>query len=375
MYGEALRNISLLEQNMVTAGLAAAGALKAHAQPFAHIDPVNFIALVLCIMIGTASLPHVLMRSFTVPSPREARGAVGWGLVFVAILYVTVPAYAAFAKWDIYDTVIGARLAELPSWIYAWGAAGKVQLCGAAATSLEAVRLACAGKDVVGLADFSIASDMIVMATPEMAGLPFIVTGLVGAGALAAALSTADGLLLAMANSLSHDVHHRLIDSRAPTGRRLFIARLILIGLAIAGGYVALTATPDLLKLVALSFSLAAAGNFPALCLGIWWKRCTPSGAVAGMIAGFGTTLAYMIYTEPAPFGFGGPELATFLVDDATHGADAGIDNIAAGIFGVPIGFLVMFVVSKLTAARADDAATPTEASPPPGGDLATQEG
>ena len=336
MYGEALQNIAALEQGMIDTGLATADTIQRHLQPFSSTDPLNFFALIFCLMIGTASLPHVLMRYFTTPSVREARKSVGWSLLFIFVLYFTAPAYAAFAKWEVYENVIGASFADLPNWIYTWGATGKVMLCGAAASSLEAVQQACAGKDVVGLADFSIAKDIIVMATPEIAGLPFVVTGLVGAGGLAAALSTADGLLLAMANALSHDIYYRMIDRNAPTARRLVAARIILLGVAILGAYTATAAPPDILALVAWAFSLAAAGNFPALCLGIWWKRCTTAGAISGMIAGFGTTLAYLIYTAPAPLGYGNEPIF-------------GIANISAGIFGIPIGFIVMIAVSYLT--------------------------
>jgi cation/acetate symporter len=211
-----------------------------------------------------------------------------------------------------------------------------VKLCGAAAASLEAVQAACAGKDFVLRTDLSITPDIVVVATPEIAGLPFVITGLVGAGGLAAALSTADGLLLAMANALSHDIYYRMIDPNAPTTRRLLVARFILFGVAIAGAFTATFAPPDILKLVAWAFSLAAAGNFPALLLGIWWKRCTTAGAVAGMIAGFGVTLAYLIYTAAAPLGFGNEPIF-------------GVANISAGIFGMPVGFIVMIVVSLMT--------------------------
>ena len=336
MYGQALQAISELEQNMVANGLADAATIKTHLTPYQTYNPVNFFALIFCLMIGTASLPHVLMRYFTTPSVREARKSVGWSLLFIFILYFTAPAYAAFGKWEVYENVIGKGLADLPDWVYIWGAAGKVKICGAAAASLEAVQQACAGKSVIGLGDFSIAKDVVVMATPEIAGLPFVITGLVGAGGLAAALSTADGLLLAMANALSHDIYYKMLDPNAPTGRRLVMARIILFGVAILGAFTATFAPPDILKLVAWAFSLAAAGNFPALCLGIWWKRCTTQGAIWGMIAGFGVTLAYLIYTAAPPLGF--------------HNAPIfGIANISAGIFGLPIGFLVMIVVSLMT--------------------------
>ncbi|MGI9415391.1 MAG: sodium:solute symporter family protein [Hyphomicrobiales bacterium] len=333
MYGEALQQITALEQSKE----ALAGA-KAHVTPYTSYNPFNYFALILCLMIGTASLPHVLMRYFTTPSVRAARKSVGWSLLFIFILYFTAPAYAAFAKLEIYQNVIGKGLEDLPAWIYVWGANAKVHVCGVAAASLDAIKAACsqAGTEIVRFQDFKIAKDVVVVATPEIAGLPFVITGLVGAGGLAAAMSTADGLLLAMANALSHDIYYRMIDRHAPTSRRLIVARIILFGIAIAGAFTATFAPPDILKLVAWAFSLAAAGNFPALVLGIWWKRCNPQGAVAGMIAGFGATLFYLIWTAAPPLGFGN-ELWF------------GLRNISAGLFGIPIGFIVMIVVSKMT--------------------------
>ena len=334
MYGQALEQISQLEQSK-----AALAGVKPHLEPFLTYDPFNFFALVFCLMVGTASLPHVLMRFFTTPSVRQARYSVGWALFFIFILYFTAPAYAAFVKLEIYQNVLGTALNALPDWVYVWGAHGKVKICGVAAASADVVQQACSAKGVTMLdwKNFSIAKDVVVIATPEIAGLPFVITGLVGAGGLAAAMSTADGLLLAMANALSHDIYYRMLDPTAPTGRRLIAARIILIGVAILGALTATVAPPDILKLVAWAFSLAAAGNFPALVLGIWWKRTNTIGAIAGMLAGFGVTLAYLIWTAAPPLGLGNDLLF-------------GLKNISAGLFGIPLGFIVMIVVSKMTA-------------------------
>ncbi len=339
MYGQALEQIAHLEQTK-----EALQGVKPHLQPFHTYDPFNFFALIFCLMVGTASLPHVLMRFFTTPSVRQARYSVGWALFFIFILYFTAPAYAAFVKLEIYQNVLGSALNALPDWVYVWGAHAKVKICGVAAASVEVVQQACAAKgiSVLDAKNFSIAKDVVVIATPEIAGLPFVVTGLVGAGGLAAAMSTADGLLLAMANALSHDIYYRMLDPNAPTGRRLIAARIILIGIAILGAITATVAPPDILKLVAWAFSLAAAGNFPALVLGIWWKRTTPAGAIAGMLAGFGVTLAYLIWTAAPPLGLGNERIF-------------GLNNISAGLFGIPLGFIVMIIVSKMTKPPSDE--------------------
>ncbi|MEM8877381.1 MAG: sodium:solute symporter family protein [Pseudomonadota bacterium] len=338
MYGEALQAITQLEQTKP----ALEGA-KPHLTPYSTYAQFDFFALIFCLMVGTASLPHVLMRYFTTPSVREARQSVGWSLLFIFLLYFTAPAYAAFVKWEIYENVIGQPLTSLPDWVYVWGENARVNICGVAAASLEAIQTACStavegGTDIVLRDQFSITRDVVVIATPEIAGLPFVITGLVGAGGLAAALSTADGLLLAMANALSHDIYYKMLDPNAPTKRRLVVARIILFGVAIAGALTATIAPPDILKLVAWAFSLAAAGNFPALMLGIWWKRCNTPGAIAGIMAGFGATLAYLIWTAAPPLGLGNPEIMS-------------VANISAAVFGLPIGFVVMIVVSLITPA------------------------
>jgi len=336
MYGQALQEIAALEQNMVAQGLADGTLLKPHIEPFTNYNPANYFFLILCLMVGTASLPHILMRYFTTPSVREARKSVGWSLLFIFLLYFTAPAYAAFAKLEVYQNVIGASLDGLPQWVYTYGQIGLMKVCGVDATTVEAIRAACtaAGNTdgLLHLRDLSINVDVIVIATPEIAGLPYVIAGLVAAGGLAAALSTADGLLLAIANALSHDIYYKMIDPHASTARRLFVARALLIAVAICAAWLASTRPADILSMVAWAFSLAAAGNFPALVLGIWWKRCTAQGAIAGMVTGFGVCLFYLLATR-----YGGMPLWF------------GINNISAAIFGLPVGFIVMYVVSMMT--------------------------
>ncbi len=154
---------------------------------------------------------------------------------------------------------------------------------------------------MIRLQDFKINTDVIVLSTPEIAGMPYVIAGLVAAGGLAAALSTADGLLLAIANALSHDVYYKMLDPRAPTTRRLIVARVLLVLVAILAAYTASTRPSDILAMVSWAFSLAAAGLFPALVLGIWWKRANSYGAVAGIITGFGLTLMYLVVTRYYP--------------------------------------------------------------------------
>ncbi len=335
MYGQALQEIASLEESLKSQGLAPAD-LKHYLTPFTTYNPLNFFGLILCLMIGTASLPHILMRYFTTPSVRDARKSVGWSLLFIFLLYFTAPAYAAFAKLEVYQNVIGTAITDLPQWVFTYGQLGLVKICGADATAVEAIREACmakgTGDGVLALGELAINNDVIVISTPEIAGLPYVIAGLVAAGGLAAALSTADGLLLAIANALSHDVYYKMVDPHASTARRLTIARILLVLVAIFAAWLASTRPADILSMVAWAFSLAAAGNFPALVLGVWWKRCTTAGAIAGIVAGFGITLYYLLMTR-----YGG------------MGEWFGVKNISAALFGLPVGVIVMVVVSLFT--------------------------
>ncbi len=220
-------------------------------------------------MVGTAALPHILMRFYTTPSVREARQSVFWSLFFISLLYITAPALAVLAKYDVYTLLVGSSFSELPSWVSAWASVDKTLM---SVTDIN--------KDgIVQLAEITIGGDLIVLATPEIAGLPYVITALVAAGGLAAALSTADGLMLTIANSLSHDVYYKMIDPHAPTGRRLFISKALLLVVAVFAAYVTSLKPGDILFLVGAAFSLAASAFFPALALGVFWKRANKTGA------------------------------------------------------------------------------------------------
>ena len=295
----------------------------------------NFLALVFCLMLGTAALPHILMRYYTTPSVREARASVSWSLFFIFLLFVTAPALAVLVKFVIYNDVVGSSFASLPGWVQAWSKVDPTLL------SLTDVNR----DGVVQLAEIAIGQDIVVLATPEIAGLPYVVSGLVAAGGLAAALSTADGLLLTIANALSHDLYYKMIDPDAPTGRRVLMSKIILLVVAIAAALVAAQKPADILFLVSAAFSLAAAGFFPALVLGIFWKRTTGIAATLGMTLGFVVTIYYMARTQPwlREIFFALPKGAP------PSNLWWDIQPISAGLFGVPVGFLVIIVVSLLT--------------------------
>jgi cation/acetate symporter len=396
MYGAALEKIEALEATMRAAGQVVPYHVAAFTTPngqFSMPLALNFFALVFCLMVGTASLPHILMRYFTTPSVREARNSVAWSLFFIFLLYFTAPAYAAFAKLEIYQGLIGQRIADLPTiapWLKNW------QLMSP--YGVNWINIVDRNNDgILQLAEFAIHPDVIVLATPEIAGLPYVIAGLVAAGGLAAALSTADGLLLALANALSHDVYYRMIDPNAPTARRLVVSRVLLVIVALAAAWTAGNAGADILFLVAWAFSIAAAGLFAALVMGVWYKGTTNAGAVAGMVVGYAVTFGYLIWTEfyglhfLSVFGSKEALLAAYrqyvgigviaadlkapyqaLIANAQSIADGslagsmlwsdsvvlrnrvvarlwGINNISGGIFGVPLAFLTTYVVSKFT--------------------------
>ena len=293
----------------------------------------NFLALIFCLMVGTAALPHILMRFYTTPSVKQARESVTWSLFFIFLLYFTAPALAVLVKYEIFTVLVGTPFDQLPGWIAQWN---KVD---AALLSVVDVN-----KDgLLQLGEMSIGGDIIVLATPEIGGLPYVISGMVAAGGLAAALSTADGLLLTIANALSHDLYYKMINPNAPASKRVLISKVLLLVVALAAAYVASQKPADILFLVGAAFSFAAAAFFPALTLGIFWKRATKAGACIGMVCGLGITMYYMATTQPwlrGVFGVTSPIELWY-----------GIQPISAGVFGVPLGFALIILVSLVTPA------------------------
>jgi cation/acetate symporter len=268
---------------------------------------------------------------------KEARDSVTWSLFFIFLLYFTAPALAVLVKFVMYNDVVGTAFSSLPAWVQSWSKVDPTLL------SITDVNR----DGIVQLAEIAIGGDIVVLATPEIAGLPYVISGLVAAGGLAAALSTADGLLLTIANALSHDLYYKMIDPNAPTARRVLLSKMLLLVVAVLAAAVAAQKPADILFLVSAAFSLAAAGFFPALVLGVFWKRTTGIAASLGMIVGVGVTFYYMITTQPwlREVFFDIPRSApvTNLWWD--------IQPISAGVFGVPLGFAVIIIVSLLTPA------------------------
>lgn len=295
---------------------------KSYVQPPADSKGIiNFLALTFCLMVGTAGLPHVLMRFYTTPTVREARSSAAWALFFIFLLYFTAPAYAAFARSEVLTNLVGQAFSSLPAWAAKWAGVGLINI-----KDLN-------GDGIIQFSEISINPDAVVLATPEIAGLPYVVAGLIAVGGLAAALSTADGLLITIANAISHDLYYKIINPNLSPSARVKIGKALLLVVAVIGAYVASFKLAIIVELVAWAFSLAAATFFPAVVLGIWDKRMNKAGAVTGMIVGLAVTLYYMIGSR-------------------FYGVDwFGIKTIASGIFGIPANIIVAFIVSRLTKA------------------------
>jgi cation/acetate symporter len=368
--------------------------------------PWNFLALTLCLMLGTAGLPHILIRFYTVPSVRESRMSVGWALFFIFLLYFTAPAYAAFARWEILQNVVGGTVSvqqyngkPTPTitdtagtnleWAQkyaslglftvrdlnaldqssvtpaatAWWAAnvksgalvvndangnGKIDVAGAtfSETEVDGKKVGTYGElsgtavtagntnGALAFGELGIDNDLIVLSTPEIAGLPYTIAALVAAGGLAAALSTADGLLVVIASAIAHDVYFRVLNPKASLSTRMWLGKVMIIVAAAIAALLALPRLALIAQMVAWAFSMAAATFFPIILLGIFWKRANGPGAIAGMIGGLAVTLFYMIrnYFDP-----------TFNV--------LGITHLGSGLFGLPVAILLCVVVSLLTPA------------------------
>ncbi|MBT9171603.1 MAG: Cation/acetate symporter ActP [Actinobacteria bacterium] len=292
---------------------------RPYATPFLRWDLKNFLFLAFCLMVGTAGLPHILMRFYTLQSVSAARHSVIWTLVFICLLYFSAPALAAFVYHDVLEKIVGTPIAQLPAWFTHWAKVGLMSW-----TDINR-------DGVLQFAELTMRADMVVLASPEIAGLPYVISGLVAAGGLAAALSTADGLLLTISNALSHDLYYKIINPKASVVLRLTIARTLLVVAALIAAWVATYNLAIIVELVAWAFSLSASSFFPVLVMGVFWKRATKAGGIAGLLVGTGVTLFYMIGSR-------------------FFGLDwFGVRTIASGIFGVPAAFITIWIVSLLT--------------------------
>ena len=288
-------------------------------------------------MIGTAGLPHVIVRFFTVPKVRDARKSAGWALLFIAILYTTAPAVASFARVNMIETIngkdgSGQLYAEAPSWISNWEKTGLIKWEDKNGDG----RMFYAKDD---RNEMTIDRDIMVLANPEIAKLPNWVVALVAAGGLAAALSTAAGLLLVISSSISHDLLKKVVMPNISEKQELLYARLAAAVAIFIAGLLGIYPPGFVAQVVAFAFGLAAASFFPVIIMGIFSKRMNKEGAIAGMIIGLGFTTAYIVY-----FKFISPE------SNVAANWWLGISPEGIGVLGMVFNFIAAVVVSKLTA-------------------------
>ncbi|BAK14568.1 predicted symporter [Solibacillus silvestris StLB046] len=315
-YGEILTKMGELDREL---------GISEYFAPFTNGTKWQFLALMFTLMCGTAGLPHVIVRFYTVGTMKAARWSGAWALVFIGLLYFSAPAYAAFARFILMTEVAGRKIAELPAWTQSWIDTGKL---GIADTN---------GDGILQWLELQIANDIVVMATPEIANLGVFVIGLVAAGAMAAALSTAGGLMISISSSFAHDIYYRIINPQASEQKRLLIGRISIVVATLLAGIIALNPPGAITQIVAWAFALATGTFFPALVLGVWWKRANAKGTIAGMLVGLAVTLIYIFSAK-----YGG-----FTV--------LGIIDTGAGVFGAIAAFATNIIVSLSTRAPSQE--------------------
>ncbi|BDH60030.1 cation acetate symporter [Lysinibacillus sp. PLM2] len=309
-YGEIVSKLGELDQAL---------GLSEYFAPFENGTKWQFLALMFTLMAGTAGLPHVIARFYTVSTMKAARWSGAWALLFISLLYFSAPAYAAFSRFILMTQVAGSKIAELPAWTKTWVDTGLLKVADQN------------GDGILQWTELVIGNDIVVMATPEIANLGVFVIGLVAAGAMAAALSTAGGLLIAISSAFAHDIYYRIIKPDATDKQRLNVGRITIVIATLLAGIVALNPPGAITQIVAWAFALATGTFFPALVLGVWWKRSNSKGVIAGLLVGLGVTLAYIFAAKYGGF--------TIL----------GIIDTGAGVFGAIAAFAANIIVSLAT--------------------------
>ncbi len=348
--GSGMAVLEKLDATLVELGFAEYTAQK--------LSTTNMLFLTMSLMIGTAGLPHVIMRFFTVPKVADARSSAGWALVFIAILYTTAPAVGAMARMNLMDTIqVGAvgsaegniEYSKVPQWFKSWEATGllkfedkngdgRIQYYSEKGLK-NAESFGWKGNEMI-----KVDRDIMVLANPEIAGLPNWVIALTTAGGIAAALSTAAGLLLAIATAVSHDVLKGWLMPNINDQQELTYSRVAIACAILVAGYLGLNPPGFAAQVVALAFGLAASSIFPAIMMGIFSKRANDKGAICGMLAGLGTTLVY-IFIYKGWFFF----KSTAMLPDNVDNWLFGINPQAFGFVGACINFAVSYIVSNMT--------------------------
>jgi cation/acetate symporter len=312
--------------------------LGAYSSPFSNLSMLNVFCITVVLMTGTAGLPHVIVRFYTVRDVRSARWSAFWALLFIGLLYTAAPAVAMFSRFYILDSFaqLGPEGMRQLGWIQNWAQTGLIET-GRWSPNMSADAL-------LGTID----RDIIVLATPELANLSNWVVGLVAAGGLAAALSTASGLMIVISSSLAHDIYGEIIKPQAPDRERLMVGRLAIFAGLVVAGLLGIYPPGFVAEVVAFAFGLAAASFFPILVLGVFWKRCNRQGAIAGLLTGLVFTLV-MIVLMRAHVVLGGA-LAEPILDSFF-----GINAQGIGIVGMGLNFVVTYVVTNATPPPPED--------------------
>jgi cation/acetate symporter len=303
---------------------------SAYSAPFTGRSQLDVFMVTMSLMIGTAGLPHVIIRFYTTRTVRGARYTAFWALLFIALLYTTAPAVGVFSKTNLIEDVAGQQINQLPGWVQNWQDTGLITIED---KNGDGVVQPNQGFDLEGDGEIKVDTDIMVLANPEIAGLPAWVVGLVAAGGLAAALSTAAGLLIVISSSVAHDFYFKRIRQQATERQQLTVGRIAMVGAVIVAGYFGVNPPGFVAQTVAFAFGLAAASFFPAILMGIFWNRANAAGAMAGLIAGIGATALYII----GVVYFGMPTLL-------------GISPEGFGTIGALINFAVAIPVTLATA-------------------------
>ncbi|MFV9506321.1 MAG: sodium:solute symporter family protein [Oscillochloridaceae bacterium umkhey_bin13] len=309
---------------------------KEYTEPFRSRSMLDVMAITFALMAGTAGLPHVIVRFYTVPNVRGARYSAGWALLFISMLYLTAPAVAVFARYNLIDSLHNKSLEEVRSlsWVQSWEATGLLKFDDKDGDGLVQLRPTATESEI------TIDNDIIVLATPEVANLAPFVIGFVAAGALAAALSTASGLLLVVSSSVAHDIYYRLINPKATESQQLLVGRGVIFFAVIAAAYFGINPPGFVAEVVAFAFGLAAAVFFPIILLGIFDKRTNSEGAIAGMLVGFIFTASMIVMMRSVPLlGTATPIVTDFF----------GISAQGIGVVGLLLNLIVTLVVSRVT--------------------------
>jgi cation/acetate symporter len=319
-------------------GLSTELGLDAYSTAFTSLSRINVFAITMALMVGTAGLPHVIVRFYTVKNVRAARWSAGWALLFIALLYTTAPAVAIFARYYMLDTLANQPVETVQAidWVRNWIETGLITLRDANGDGIMQAAELFGGAGLTA----SIDRDIVVLALPEMANLMPFVIALVAAGGLAAALSTASGLLLVISSAVAHDVYGQILRPEAQDHERLMVARLAIAAAVLVAAWFGMNPPGFVAEVVAFAFGLAAASFFPILVLGIFWRRATSQGAVAGMIAGLLFTATFIVLNRSVQiFGTDAPLAGPFL----------GISAQGIGTVGMILNFVVTIAVSLVT--------------------------